>query len=175
VKQAKIDEGVKPGTTSEDAARIRALEQEVRELRRANLCARRRRIPARRSSTARRRPRWLHRRAPRRVPCRAHVHRPACGTEQLLRRQEAADRPVGPVPPGRGADADPDGPVDRQPQGVRGGQAVAGTTSAATRVARLMRDLGIRGVSRQRRGSSPPGPIPTRPGRRISSTASSAP
>lgn len=36
VKQAEIDSGVKPGVTSEQAARIRELEQENRELRRAN-------------------------------------------------------------------------------------------------------------------------------------------
>src|SRR4051794_40916579 len=36
VKQADIDDGAKPGTTTEDAVRIKALEQEVRELRRAN-------------------------------------------------------------------------------------------------------------------------------------------
>jgi transposase len=36
VKQAEIDDGVKPGTTSAEAARVRELEQEVRELRRAN-------------------------------------------------------------------------------------------------------------------------------------------
>jgi transposase len=36
VKQAEIDAGEAPGTTSEDAARIKELEQEVRELRRAN-------------------------------------------------------------------------------------------------------------------------------------------
>ncbi len=36
VKQAEIDDGVKPGLTSDDAERIRGLEQEVRELRRAN-------------------------------------------------------------------------------------------------------------------------------------------
>jgi len=36
VGQADIDEGVAPGTTSRDAARIKELEQEVRELRRAN-------------------------------------------------------------------------------------------------------------------------------------------
>jgi transposase len=36
VKQAEIDDGVKPGVTSEEAARIKALEQENRELRRAN-------------------------------------------------------------------------------------------------------------------------------------------
>jgi transposase len=36
VNQADIDEGVRAGTTSEDAARIKRLEQENRELRRAN-------------------------------------------------------------------------------------------------------------------------------------------
>ncbi len=36
VRQAEIDDGVKPGVTSEEAARIKALEQENRELRRAN-------------------------------------------------------------------------------------------------------------------------------------------
>ena len=36
VKRADIDEGVKPGRSSEDAARMKALEQEIRELRRAN-------------------------------------------------------------------------------------------------------------------------------------------
>jgi transposase-like protein len=36
VKRAEVDAGEAPGATSEDAARIKALEQEVRELRRAN-------------------------------------------------------------------------------------------------------------------------------------------
>ena len=36
VKRAEIDAGGVPGTSSDDAARIKALEQEVRELRRAN-------------------------------------------------------------------------------------------------------------------------------------------
>ncbi len=36
VAQADIDDGVRPGVTSEDNAKIRRLEQEVRELRRAN-------------------------------------------------------------------------------------------------------------------------------------------
>ena len=36
VNQADIDEGVRAGTTSEDSARIKKLEQENRELRRAN-------------------------------------------------------------------------------------------------------------------------------------------
>jgi len=36
VKQHEIDEGLKPGVTSEQTARIKELEQENRELRRAN-------------------------------------------------------------------------------------------------------------------------------------------
>lgn len=36
VKQADVDAGVAPGTTSADKARIAELEQEIRELRRAN-------------------------------------------------------------------------------------------------------------------------------------------
>jgi transposase len=36
VTQADIDGGERPGTTSDDAGRIKELEQEVRELRRAN-------------------------------------------------------------------------------------------------------------------------------------------
>jgi transposase len=52
VKQAETDEGVRPGTTSGDAARIAELEREVRELRWAIATA------MRRGATAtRRRPR----------------------------------------------------------------------------------------------------------------------
>lgn len=36
VKQREVDDGVKPGMTSADAARLAELEQENRELRRAN-------------------------------------------------------------------------------------------------------------------------------------------
>lgn len=36
VKQADVDAGERPGVTTEDNAKIRRLEQEVRELRRAN-------------------------------------------------------------------------------------------------------------------------------------------
>ena len=36
VRQAEVDSGARPGTTSEDARRIAGLEREVRELRRAN-------------------------------------------------------------------------------------------------------------------------------------------
>jgi transposase len=41
VKQADIDQGVAPGTTTAEAERIKALEQEVRELRRSNEILRR--------------------------------------------------------------------------------------------------------------------------------------
>ena len=36
VRQAEIDRGDRPGTTTDEARRIRELEKEVRELRRAN-------------------------------------------------------------------------------------------------------------------------------------------
>lgn len=41
VRQAEIDAGVKPGVTSAEAERVRQLEQENRELRRANEILRR--------------------------------------------------------------------------------------------------------------------------------------
>ncbi len=36
VRRAEIDQGLRPGTTSSDAASIKALQAEVRELKRAN-------------------------------------------------------------------------------------------------------------------------------------------
>ena len=36
VKKAQVDQGARPGTTTDEAQRIRELEKEVRELRRAN-------------------------------------------------------------------------------------------------------------------------------------------
>jgi transposase len=41
VKQADVDEGIRPGVTTSEAGRVRDLEQEVRELRRANEILRR--------------------------------------------------------------------------------------------------------------------------------------
>ena len=41
VHQADIDEGLEPGSTTEEVGRIKELEQEVRELRRANEILRR--------------------------------------------------------------------------------------------------------------------------------------
>jgi transposase len=69
VRQAQVDGGVRPGTTTEEAARIKELERENRELRRANeilkaasaffaaeLCATRRRVDRGR---VRDHPRWV--------------------------------------------------------------------------------------------------------------------
>jgi transposase len=36
VKRADVDEGARPGVITEESERVKALEQEVRELRRAN-------------------------------------------------------------------------------------------------------------------------------------------
>ena len=36
VNQADVDDGARPGVSTDEAARVKALEQEVRELRRAN-------------------------------------------------------------------------------------------------------------------------------------------
>ncbi|WP_162903718.1 transposase [Leucobacter sp. wl10] len=52
VHRAEQDEGLRPGTTSSDEARIRALEREVRELRRANAILKSSAAFSRRSSTA---------------------------------------------------------------------------------------------------------------------------
>jgi transposase len=41
VKQADVDEGLRPGVSSSESERVRDLEQEVRELRRANEILRR--------------------------------------------------------------------------------------------------------------------------------------
>jgi transposase len=41
VRQAEVDDGVRPGMSSSEAERVRDLEQEVRELRRANEILRR--------------------------------------------------------------------------------------------------------------------------------------
>ncbi len=54
VRQAEVDDGVRPGTTTQDASRIASLEREVRELRRANEILRTSAVfSPQRSSTAR--------------------------------------------------------------------------------------------------------------------------
>jgi len=64
VRQAERDAGVRPGATTDERERIKALERENRELRQANEILRRRRlILPRRSSTAGSSHDRLHRRA----------------------------------------------------------------------------------------------------------------
>ena len=90
VRQAERDQGVRPGPTTDERERIKALERENRELRQANeipglrrgrLCARLPLILLRRSSTAGSSHDRLHRRAPR--PPRGRADLPC-----------SADRPV---------------------------------------------------------------------------------
>jgi transposase len=96
VRQREIDDGVKPGVTSEDAEELKALRQEVKELRRANEILKKAcRLFSRRSSTAHRSSRQVHRRPPRRVRGRAHLPGAAGGSEHVLRGQKASGRAVG--------------------------------------------------------------------------------
>lgn len=63
VNQDQVDADDRPGTTTADAQRIKDLEKENRELRRANQILNLGRLSSRRSSTAPRSNRHLHRRA----------------------------------------------------------------------------------------------------------------
>ena len=83
VRQAERDSAARPGMTSDDRERVRALEREVRELRQANerFCARPAPILPRRSSTAHSSDDRLHQRASRYLWGRADL-------------QGSADRPV---------------------------------------------------------------------------------
>ena len=90
VLQADIDDGYAPGVSTAESQRVRDLEQEVRELKRANEILKRAASFFGGSSTANTRSSRLHRRQPRRVRGRAHLHCPAVsrgvgGPEHLLR------------------------------------------------------------------------------------------
>ena len=66
VRRAEVDQGARPGTTSEESAEVKRLKREVAELRRANAILRSlRRFSSRPSSTGRSGDRGLHPRAPR--------------------------------------------------------------------------------------------------------------
>ena len=89
VRQADIDEGQVPGVSTSEAARLRELEQEIRELKRANEILKRAASFLGEVSTASTRSSRVHRRQPRRC-CRrpafggrAHLPRVAGGPEQL--------------------------------------------------------------------------------------------
>lgn len=73
VRQADIDDGEKPGLTSEQAERLKALEQENTELKRANEILRRASAFSRQSSTAHIADDVVHRRQPPGARRRAHL------------------------------------------------------------------------------------------------------
>jgi transposase len=98
VRQADLDDGQAPGVSSVESQRVKELEQENRELKRANEILK----PAAgffgAELNANTRSRGLHRHLPWRVRGRAHLHRSAIsrragGPEHLLREQKPA-RPV---------------------------------------------------------------------------------
>ena len=91
VRQAERDQGRRAGPTTAEHERIRALEREVRELRRANeILGRHRHFLRWRSSTAGRSHDRLHRRASRRLRGRADLPRVADRPVDLLRPRRSA-------------------------------------------------------------------------------------
>jgi len=81
VRRAEADQGLRPGLTASERERLKELERENRELRRANEILKAPQLSSGRSSTADRRDDRLHRRSPQRVRGRADL-------------RTAADRPV---------------------------------------------------------------------------------
>ncbi len=121
VRQAEVDGGQRAGLTTEERERLKALERENRELRRANEILKARRLSSGRSSTAARRDDHLHRRAPELVRGRADLPDAGDRPVDLLRRPLPAA--VGPGRPRRRAQR-------RDRPGPRG------ATSASTACAR---------------------------------------
>src|SRR3954454_4386882 len=130
VRQADIDDGHAPGVTTDEAARVRELEQEVRELRRANEVLKRAATFFGRSSTASTAGSRVRRREPRRgrgrttARGRVHLRGAAGGPEQLLRRQDPST--LGAGAPGRGAHPAVDQAVGGQLPRLRAPQAAQG-------------------------------------------------
>ena len=171
VRQAEIDEGRAPGVSTDEAGRVKALEQENRELRRANEILRRaatffgaeldrQQGNRRRSSTptAMRSSRDVSSgSSPSDGSC---VSRAAGGPQHLLRRQESSA--LGPVAARRG-----DGPgrcaaLWQDNYRVYGAHKLwkaarrAGHDIGRDQVARLMRQAGIEGVRRDQEGPDHP-------------------
>ena len=90
VQRQEVDSGVREGVTTTEAQRVKELEREVKELRRANeILKLASAFFPRRSSTADSSPEGVYRQAPQHPRSRADL-------------QSAADRPVG-ISPSRGA------------------------------------------------------------------------
>ncbi|MFD8533764.1 hypothetical protein ACFV0L_40775 [Streptosporangium canum] len=90
VKQAEIDYGQRPGTSTDEAKRIAELEREVRELRRANEILKAASTFSRENSTPDRPDERLHRRSPRPVRRRADLPGPAERALDVLRSPHPA-------------------------------------------------------------------------------------
>ena len=101
VRQAEIDAGQRPGTTSQEAQRIAELEREVRELRRANEILKAASAFSPVNSTRARPDERLHRRSPRGVRGRADLPGAAARAIDLLRSPLSAA--LGPRHPRRAA------------------------------------------------------------------------
>jgi transposase len=87
VRRAETDDGLRPGLTSDERERLKSLEREVRELRRANEILKSAAASSGRSSTADRADDRLHRRQQGPVRGRADLPGVADRPVHLLRRQ----------------------------------------------------------------------------------------
>jgi transposase len=90
VRRSEVDEGRRPGITSDERARLKELERENRELRRANEILKSASLSSRPSSTVEQGSDCLHRQAPRRVRGRADLRGVAVRPADLLRGQGQA-------------------------------------------------------------------------------------
>ena len=148
IRRVERDEGQRPGLTSSDAQRLKELEREVKELRRANeSSARRARVSRRRSSTAAVRDVRVHRRASRRVWSRADLRGARGRSLGLLRPPHDRHRshaPVGPRAARCGAAARHSCRVDRGTVGVRGDEDLEGARATRPRRGPLHRRAACR-------------------------------
>jgi transposase len=127
VKQHEINRGAWSGTSTGDAERTQGLEQENRELRRANEILRRASVSSR-SSTTHRSDRRVHRRQPGALRGRADLPGVARRPIHLLGGQDPAT--VGPGAAGSGDDADPIGALGGELPSLRRPQTLEGRPAA---------------------------------------------
>jgi len=174
VHQAEVDGEKRSGLTTEERERLKLLERENRELRRANEIQERGDFL--RVSTAARRGDPLHRRAAGRLRSRASL--PGAGDRALVLLRGEGPATVGPLGPGRGALGRHRPHPPRQLRRVRSAQAVARPSAARARRSAATRSPGSCAVSASRaRSGGRPGARPSRPrsasGPPTSSSASS--
>ena len=123
VRRAEVDAGARAGLTTGERERLRQLERENRELRRANEIRRRPRFFSHGSSTRNCRNDPLHRDPPRALRGRADLSRTAGRPVDVLRRTAAPA--IGPSHTGRGAAGEAETGPRRALRGLRRTQALA--------------------------------------------------